>query len=315
MKATLVKLNRKLGDKLYSGAFLAPSFIGVMTFFIAPFFVVIYYAMIDSPVRQNFVWFDNFERVLGNWAFQTAAQHTIMFSAIAVPLAVALALGLAVLLEQKIPAKSQLRTFFLSPMMVPVASIVLIWQVLFHQNGAVNDLLSTIGSATGWFSYERFYTLSDGRVINQWIDWFSSGYNQFPIVLLFLWKNLGYNMILFMAALNNIPKDLIEVAQIEGGGAFYIFRTVKMRFLSPTILFVTILSLINSFRVFREVFLLTGAHPYGGLYMLQHYMNNMFEALDFQSLAAAAIIMCIVMIGIIGLLFLIESRYGKDVEG
>ena len=307
MKATLAKLNRKLGEKFHSGAFLAPSFIGVMAFFIAPFFVVIYYAMIDNPVRQNFIWFENFQRVLGNQAFQAAAENTVIFSAIAVPLAVALALGLAVLLEQKIPVKSQLRTFFLSPMMVPVASIVLIWEVLFHQNGAINDLLSSIGSATGLFSYERL----DG----QWIDWFRSDYNQLPIVLLFLWKNLGYNMILFMAALNNIPKDLIEVAQIEGGGAFYIFRTVKMRFLSPTILFVTILSLINSFRVFREVFLLTGRHPYGGLYMLQHYMNNMFENLDYQSLAAAAIIMCIVMIGIIGLLFLIESRYGKDVEG
>jgi len=302
MKAKIKQFNKGLGDKLYSGSFLAPSLIGVMIFFIIPFFVVIFYAFIDSPVGQNFVFFQNFQRVLGNFAFQTAARNTAMFSIVAVPLAVILALLLAVLLEQKIPLKSQLRTFFLSPMMVPVASIVLIWQVLFHRNGAVNEILLSISSATGWFSFDP-------------IDWFSSAHAQLPIVVLFLWRNLGYNMILFMAALNNIPRDLLEVASLEGGSGFFIFRTIKLRFLSPTILFVTILSVINSFKVFREVFLLAGSHPYGSLYTLQHYMNNMFHNLDYQSLAAAAIIMALVMIAIIGLIFIVENWYGKDVEG
>jgi len=302
MKQSLQRLNKRLGSRLYSGAFLAPSLVGVTLFFIAPFFVVIYYALIDSPVGQNFVGFRNFQNVLGNLAFQTAVGNTVMFSALAVPLAVILSLGLAVLLEQKIPFKSPLRTFFLSPMMVPVASIVLIWEVLFHQNGAVNDGLANFGAATGWFDFAG-------------IDWLYSPFSQLPIVLLFLWRNLGYNMILFMAALNNIPRDLIEMARLEGGSGRYIFRTIKLRFLSPTILFVTILSVINSFRVFREVFLLTGTHPYGRLYLLQHYMNNMFQILDYQSLAAAAIIMMLAMIAVIGLMFVVEYWYGKDVEG
>ena len=303
MKETWAKLNKRLGDRLYSGVFLAPSFIGVMIFFIAPFFMVIYYAMIDSPVGRNFIWFQNFQRVLGNTAFQNASWHTALFSAVAVPLAVVLALGLAILLEQKIPLKSQLRTFFLSPMMVPVVSIVLIWEVLFHQNGVINEVLINFGERTGWFDFGRG------------IDWFNSRWSQLPIVVLFLWRNLGYNMILFMAALNNIPKDLLEVADMEGAGAWLTFRRIKLRFLSPTILFVFILSVINSFKVFREVYLLTGRIPYGRLYMLQHYMNNMFLHLDYQSLAAAAIIMAIVMIIIIGLMFVIEHRYGKDIEG
>ncbi|MCL2562927.1 MAG: sugar ABC transporter permease [Oscillospiraceae bacterium] len=307
MKQKIAKLNQRLGGALYSGAFIGPSFVGVMIFFIIPFFVVGYYALIDSPVGQNFVGLQNFSRVLGNHAFQTATGHTLLFTAIAVPGAVLLALGLAVLLEQKIPLKSQFRTFFLSPMMVPVASIVLIWEVLFHQNGAINDTLANIASATGWFSYDR--------AAGEWIDWFTSPFAQVPIIILFLWRNLGYNMILFMAALNNIPKDLLEVADMEGAGRFYVFRKIKLRFLSPTILFVFILSIINSFRVFREVYLLTGSHPYGRLYMLQHYMNNMFDNLDYQSLAAAAIIMALFMVALIGLLFVIEHRYGKDVEG
>lgn len=302
MKKTLAKTNRRLGDALYSGAFLGPSAVGVALFFIAPFFVVIYYAFIDNPVGRNFVGLRNFQNVLGNLSFQDAVRHTALFSALAVPLAVVLALGLAVLLEQKIPMKSQLRTFFLSPMMVPVASIVLIWEVLFHQNGAVNDILANMGATTGLFEFSG-------------IDWFTSPYSQLPIVVLFLWRNLGYNMILFMAALNNIPRDILEVAQLEGGKPWFVFRTIKLRFLSPTILFVTILSVINSFRVFREVFLLTGTHPYGRLYMLQHFMNNMFELLDYQRLAAAAILLTLAMIAIIGLMFLVEHWYGRDIEG
>ena len=93
------------------------------------------------------------------------------------------------------------------------------------------------------------------------------------------------------------------------------FIYIKIRYLSPTILFVAIMSLINSFKVFREVYLLTGDYPYDTLYMLQHFMNNTFKALDYQKLSVAAIIMCSVMVVIIGLLFVVENHFGKDVEG
>ena len=122
-------------------------------------------------------------------------------------------------------------------------------------------------------------------------------------------------MILFMAALNNIPRELMEVADVEGASPVYKFLASKLRYLSPTILFVAILSLINSFKVFREVYLLTGDYPYSGLYMLQHFMNNTFRSLDYQKLSSAAIIMAIVMVMIIAVLFVIEGRFGKDVEG
>ena len=136
------------------------------------------------------------------------------------------------------------------------------------------------------------------------------------IVLLFLWKNLGYNMILFMAALNNIPKELLEVAEVEGASKVYQFFHIKLRYLSPTVLFVTILSIINSFKVFREIYLLSGDYPYEGLYMLQHFMNNMYNKnLDYQRLSASAIMLAIVIIALIALLFAIENYFGKDVEG
>jgi len=240
------------------------------------------------------VFLDNFIRLFQNDAFMTASSNTLKFSVVAVPLAVVLSLLIALMLETRIPLKSYFRTFFLSPLMVPVASVVLIWQVLFHPNGAINEFIMIFG-ASG-------------------IDWMQSEHSQFVVVVLFLWKNLGFNMILFMAALSNIPRELLETADVEGAGPFSKFFHIKIRYLSPTLLFVTILSLINSFKVFREVYLLTGDYPYGDLYMLQHFMNNIFRALDYQRLAAAAVVMTIVMIIIILTLFIAENRFGRDVE-
>lgn len=281
--------------KRISVLYLFPSVIGVLLFFVLPFLIVVYYSVVDNPINHEFVFLDNFIMVFHNAAFQQAAKNTLAFSATAVPLAVCLSLLLAMMLESRIPFKSQFRTFFLSPMMVPIASVVLIWQVLFHYNGMMNEVL-------GRFGVDK-------------IDWLNSSYAQVVIVILFLWKNLGYNMILFMSALSSIPKDILEVAVLESATPFQIFWHIKLRYMSSTILFVTIMSLINSFKVFREVYLLKGEYPYDTMYMLQHFMNNTFGKLDYQKMSAAAIMMAIVMVIIIGILFLTENYFGKDVEG
>ena len=283
--------NERVRDMLHSMAFMGPSLLGVSVFFIVPFLVVVYYSVIRSPINPEFVFLDNFIAVLKNSSFQTAAKNTATFSIVAVPLAVVLSLGLALMLECRIPGKSWLRTFFLSPMMVPVASVVLIWQVVFHYNGTLNAVLSTFGVSP--------------------VDWLNSPYCQIVIIVLFLWKNLGYNMILFMAALNNIPKELLEVADVEGASPAHKFFNIKLRYLSPTVLFVTILSIISSFKVFREIYLLTGNYPYMGLYMMQHFMNNTFQNFDYQKMSSAAVLMVVLII----LLFKAEDAFGKDVEG
>ena len=289
------KMKNRRVDFLQSLCFLSPSLLGVAVFFIVPFDVVVYYSLIDGVGSRNFVGLDNFIRLFQNSAFLMAAKNTLSFSVLAVPLAVVLAIVLALMLEARIPLKSQFRTFFLSPMMVPVASVVLIWQVLFNYNGTVNEFLMLFGADK--------------------IDWFQTDHSQIVVIILFLWKNLGYNMILFMAGLANIPRELLEVADVEGASEWYKFFAIKLRYLSPTVLFVTILSLINSFKVFREVYLLTGDYPYESLYMLQHFMNNTFRSLDYQKLSAAAVVMAIVMVALIALLFKIEDWFGKDVEG
>lgn len=280
--------------KIKGAAFMASSALGILTFFVIPFMVIIYYSMVDNPVRRNFVGFDNFISLITNSAFKEAAFNTLVFSLIAVPVAVILSLLLAMLLDMGIPGKSRFRTVFLCPLMVPVASVVIVWQVMFHTNGALNEIISVFGADP--------------------VDWMNSKYNALIILSLFLWKNLGYNMVLFMAAFANIPEDLIEVSRLEGAGAWTIFFKIKLRYLSPTIFFVAVLSLINSFKIFREVYLLTGGYPYGNIYYLQHFMNNQFEALNYQKLSTAAVIMSIVMVIIIGILFIAENKFGKEVE-
>lgn len=295
IKGRLEGFSYRTKDFIRSWMFIGPSVIGVSAFFIIPFLVVVYYSVIKSPINPEFVFFENFKNVLGNEAFKIAIKNTADFSIIAVPLAVVLSIGLALMLESKIPLKSQFRTCFLSPMMVPVASVVLIWQVLFDNNGVLNEILLSFGADK--------------------IDWLKSEWAIGVIVVLYLWKNLGYNMILFMAALANIPRELLEVADVEGASETYKFFNIKLRYLSPTVLFVTILSMINSFKVFREIYLLTGEYPVERLYMLQHFMNNTFEALDYQKLSAAAVILAVIMVVIIALLFKVEDTFGKDVEG
>lgn len=284
----------KIYNKIKSVSFLAPSGLGVLTFFVLPFFVIIYYSLVDNPIKKNFVGFENYKNVFTNSAFQDAITNTFIFSLIAVPLAVILSLLLAMLLDCKIAYKSQFRSIFLSPLVVPVASVILVWQVMFHSNGALNNFLAGFGV--------------------EGVDWLDSEYNQLIVLSLFLWKNLGYNMILFMAGLSNIPQDLIEVAKLENANAWQIFWRVKMRYLLSTIFFVSIISLINSFKIFREVYLLTGGYPYGNIYYLQHFMNNQFEKLDYPKISTAAVIMCAFMIVIIGILFIIENKLGKEVE-
>ncbi len=282
-------------ERIFSNLCILPSLIGVLIFFLIPFCIVIYYSLVDNPIMHNFVFLDNFKAILKNNAFITAAKNTAAFSAIAVPLSIILSMGLAVMLDTKIPGRSIFRTFFLSPLMVPTASVVLVWQVLFHNHGTLNQIIEFFGG--------------------QSVDWLKSPYGQIVIICMFLWKNLGYNMILFMSALSAIPKDIIEVAQLEGAGRLYRFIHIKLRYLSPTIAFVFILSLINSFKIFREVYLLTGDYPYDKLYMLQHFMNNTFNSLDYQKLSAAAVLFSLVMVFIIAVVMTAENKFGKDVEG
>jgi multiple sugar transport system permease protein len=180
---------------------------------------------------------------------------------------------------------------FLAPLVIPVASVVLVWQVLFDNNGALNSLLANFGIAR--------------------VDWLKSDWARYVIMVLFLWKNIGYDMVLFMAALAAVPTEQMESADLDGANAFQKFRHIIWPRLLPTTFFVLIMSIINSFKVFREVYLLAGAYPHDSIYTLQHFMNNMFSSLDYQKLTSAAFIMAAFIAGLVSLLFWLRKRVGR----
>ncbi len=287
-------VKKKLIRGLAQWSWLIPSLIGVLIFFLIPFGVVVYYSVLDNPILSNFVGLENFKKLFQNTAFLRAAKNTGIFTAIAVPLSVVLSLAMAFGLNSRIPGKSWIRSCFLCPLMVPIASVVLVWQVIFHYHGTLNQIIALFGAEP--------------------VDWLKTEWSYTVLTVMFLWKTLGYNMILFMSAIAGIPGDLLEVAELEGASELYQFWHIKLRYLSPTILFVTILSIISSFKMFREVYLLTGDYPYESMYLLQHFMNNTFKSLDYQKLSSAAVLLALVMVIIIGILYLIERKYGEDVE-
>ncbi len=275
--------------------FVLPSLFGILIFFVIPIIYLIYCSLIKNTIQNKFVGFANYHQVLYNEAFRVAIKNSFLFSLLAVPLTIFFSLFFAVVLENNIPGKSVFRSFFLTPLMVPTASIILIWQIFFNYNGAVNNFLEKISIRK--------------------IDFFHWKYSILIILLLFLWKNMGYYMIIYMAALNEIPKDLIESAIIDGGSNKKVFFYIKLPYLSPTILFVGILSLCSSLKIFKEVYLLVGIYPFSTLYLIQHFMNNMFLSLNFQNLSALTIIMVIVISIIVICFFKIENIFGRDFEG
>ena len=270
--------------------FLFPSLLGVLLFFVLPFGMVIRYSLVDRPVDGAYVGLQNFKNLLENKAFLLGAKNTAILIGLSVPLAVLLPLKLALWLERAIPVKSQLRTALLSPMLVPVASVVLVWQVLFHRNGTLNAFLQTH------------------------VDWFHSAWSVLMVLLLYLWKNIGYHTILYTAALAAIPKTYTDMADLDGAGRTRQFFTVKIHFLAPTVFFVVLMSLIASMKIFWEVWLLTGSYPYENLYLLQHFMNNTFRTMDYQKLSAAALLLAVVMGAAIAVLLGIERRLDRDTE-
>ncbi|MFB9278422.1 carbohydrate ABC transporter permease [Cohnella cellulosilytica] len=288
------RLRRLLpGDTAAALLFLAPSLAGFGLFYIAPFLMSLYESFTDRALGGAFVGLDNYREVLASASFRQAAGNTLLFTGVGVPLLVASSLGLALLLNRPLRFRDGLRSAFVMPLVVPVASVVAVWQIFTDWNGTLNAWLSHFGK---------------GR-----IDWLQSDGSLGVIALMYLWKNVGYNMILFLAGLQSIPKDYYETARIEGAGAVRQLFHITLVYLTPTMFFVVLISTINSFKVFRETYLLAGDYPYDRLYMLQHYMNNMFVTLELRKLTAAAILMAGCILVLVSALSGMERRFREDI--
>ena len=263
--------------------FLAPSLLSVSALVLVPFLDVLRRSFFSAMSRQ-FVGFENYARVLGNDAFRQAAANTARFVAVCIPILLVFSLLLALLVEAVKEKRGVFKTSFLVPMAIPVASIVLLWRVVFHENGLLNLLLTALGG--------------------QAVDWVNSSWAFYVLVFSYLWKSTGYDMVLWLSGITAISPSLYESASIDGAGGLQKFFYITLPNLKSTFFTVTVLSLLNSFKVFREAYLIAGNYPDKSMYLLQHLFNNWFLNLDVDKMCAGAVLMASVVL----LLILILQR-------
>lgn len=257
--------------------FLLPSLIGVCLLLVFP--------MADT-VRRSFLtvagdWrgLGNFRILMDNASFRLAALNTVRFLVTAVPLLLILSLG-AALMAKRAPAF--LKSSLLVPLALPVASLALLWRALLDAHGLVNAGLTAMGMSA--------------------VPFMDSGASFWVLVLSYVWKNIGYDMVLLLSALMNVPGSLYEAAQIDGANRVKQFRYITLPHLYPALFVTAVLSVINAFKVFREAYLVAGNYPHEDMYLLQHLFNNWFLRLDIDKLCGAATLVALVMMALILLL-------------
>ncbi len=254
--------------------FLLPSLAGTAIFVLIPFADVIRRSFLKA-VGNTFVGFENYRDVLMNQAFREAVLHTVKFLAVCLPLLLLFSFGTALMLCRLPAAKAFFQTVFLLPMAVPVASLVVFWKLIFHGNGLLNEALQL-------FEFE-------GK------EWMSTDAAFLILVFSYIWKNLGYDIVLWIAALSGVGEEQYEAAKVSGAGSWECFRYITLPQMKAGMVMIGVLSFVNAFRVFREAYLIAGDYPHESIYMLQHLFNNWFTKLDIQKMSAGAVMMAAVV--------------------
>lgn len=253
---------------------LAPSLTGVGIFILIPFADVVRRSFFNA-VGSEFVGLENYRGVLENEAFRLAAGNTVRFLIVCLPLLLGSSLFFGILLLNTGRKSGILKSGFLLPMAVPAGSVVLFWQLFFDQGGILNEALQKFGvHGPDYMNTPKAFGV---------------------LVVVYIWKNLGYNMILWLSGLLGIPDSLYEAARMDGADGLKCFWHITCPLLIPTAFLTGILSLVNAFKVFREAYMIAGNYPHDSIYMLQHLFNNWFLKLDMQKMTAAAVMLAIIL--------------------
>lgn len=230
-------------------------------------------------VSGRFCGLENYRIVLHNHAFLLAVKNTLRFLLVCLPLLLGISLVLAFLLHAWQMAFHQklrlLKAAYLVPMAIPAASLVLLWKLMFDKHGFVNGILHLCGIHA--------------------VDWMNTGAAFFVLVFSYIWKNLGYTMVLWLAGLSSISPDLYEAAEMDGAGRMTQFFKITLPLIRPLIFTIVVLSFLNSFKVFREAYLVAGNYPQEDMYLLQHLFNNWFTDLSVDKMAAGSVLLALVI--------------------
>ena len=274
--------------------FLLPPLIGLLIFYVAPFFGGIYYSVTDGSYKNAFVGLENYINIWQNEMFLLGLKNTLELSLLCAPTVWVLAFVIATLLNRLRPGGALLRNSILLPYLMPASAMLLVWLLFFDYGGTLNRIIHLLGM-------ER-------------VAWLQGAALRIPVVLLFVWKNLGFAVILFLSALQAVPEPLYEYARLEGAGFFRQAFSITLPMIMPTAMLVIIIEWISAFKIFREVYFIGGAYPDEAVYTLQNYMNNMYNRLNYQNVTTAAYSFALIVFLLFGLLFLLLSRAQRNLK-
>ncbi|MDO4837945.1 MAG: sugar ABC transporter permease [Clostridia bacterium] len=271
---------------------LLPGMAGLILFYVAPFIGGIYYSLLDGTFQNNFVGLDNYRRVMQNSMFQLGLKNTWELSILCAPVIWLLSFLLAAMLKMLKERSTAFRNILLLPYLMPSSAMLLIWLTMFDYGGVINRLVVALGLE---------------RVV--WLDGVAL---RVPVVLLYIWKNLGFSVVLFASALSAVHPSLYEYASLEGAGWFTQAFRITLPQILPTAFLVFVLSWVNAFKIFKEVYFISGAYPSDAIYTLQHFMNNKYAKLDYQDVTSAAYIFAVGVMALFALMYASKAVRSPD---
>lgn len=278
----------------YTGLLLTlPVLIGCLIFYVISFVMVVKNSLYSGVGAMGvFKGFENYKDILNNGMFRTALWNTVRFLLISLPLMLILAFFIAWLLKSQVNRFKFLKSVLLFPYIMPVVGTVLIVQYIFSPYGLTAKLMNLLGLPV--------------------TDWLNSSKAFVVVVLLYLWKNVGYSIILLLAGLTTIPDDQYTTADMDGANGLQKLIYITLPQMKFSIFMTLLFSLINAFKCFREIFLIGGEHPNRHIYMLQHFINNCFENLNLNRLSAASVVFTLMLILVISVSYAILMK--KEAE-
>ena len=255
--------------------FVLPGFLGIVVFVLLPYGDVVRRSF-TTAVTGQFNGIQNYRTVFENQAFLLAVKNTLNFTLVCIPLLVFSGFVAALLLNT-LQNKRWIKSIYLFPLAMPTATIVLVWKMFFYRQGFLNLLLTRIGQQTGLWEQVCLDYL--GTPAAFWV-----------LVGSYIWKNMGYTVVLWLAGLMGIPKGLLEAARVDGAGKWKSLWYIVLPNLKGSLYTIVILSFLNSFKIYREAYLTAGAYPDQSIYLMQHLFNNWFVNLELDKMAAAAVL-------------------------
>lgn len=250
-----------------------------------------------TAVTEEWSGVRNYQTVFSNQAFILAVKNTVRFTAVCLPLLIGIGLFLAVQLS-RLQKMQMIKSMFLFPMAMPAATVVLIWKMFFARQGFLNGGLLAAG------------LLPEGS----FFDFMGTKAAFWVLVFSYLWKNLGYTVVLWLAGIFSVSADLTEAAKVDGASERQCFWRVIFPNLKGSLYTITVLSFLNSFKVFREAYLVAGSYPHESMYLLQHLFNNWFVNLELDKMAAAAVCVGAVLFAAILVLQKLWDQDGQSQE-